>query len=89
MFRSRFGSDGRIVEVDYTALEVVNAAAITGDKNLQEQLLKGTDMHCYRLAFKEGLPYEEVLKRCKDPTHPDHLEWSQKRSAIKTPSGFS
>lgn len=86
MFRSRFGDEGRIVEVDYTALEVVNAAAITGDKNLQEQLLKGTDMHCYRLAFKEGLPYEEVLKRCKDPTHPDHLEWSQKRSAIKTPS---
>ena len=86
MFESRFGKDGRIVEVDYTALEVVNAASITGDENLLEQLMKGTDMHCYRLAFKEGKPYEDVLRWCKDETYEDHLTWSKKRSAIKTPS---
>lgn len=86
MFESRFGSDGRIVEVDYTALEVVNAASITGDENLLEQLQKGTDMHCYRLAFKEGLEYEDVLYRCKNEAYEDHLTWSKKRSAIKTPS---
>lgn len=86
MFVSRFGSDGRIVEVDYTALEVVNAASITGDVNLLEQLQKGTDMHCYRLAFKEGKPYEDVLRWCKDETYEDHLTWAKKRSAIKTPS---
>lgn len=86
MFTSRFGKDGRIVEVDYTALEVVTAAAITGDKNLLEQLMKGTDMHCYRLAFKEGLEYEDVLNRCKNPDYPDHAEWSTKRTKIKTPS---
>lgn len=86
MFESRFGKDGRIVEVDYTALEVVNAASITGDENLLEQLMKGTDMHCYRLAFKEGLEYEDVLNRCKNEDYEDHLTWSKKRSAIKTPS---
>ena len=86
MFKSRFGSEGRIVEVDYTALEVVNAASITGDKNLLAQLLKGTDMHCYRLAFKEGLEYEDVLNRCKNEAYEDNLTWTKKRSAIKTPS---
>lgn len=86
MFESRFGTEGRIVEVDYTALEVVNAASITGDTNLLEQLQKGTDMHCYRLAFKERQLYEDVLYWCKNPEAPDHLTWSKKRSAIKTPS---
>ena len=50
MFVSRFGSDGRLVECDYSALEVVALASISGDKNLLQQLLDGTDMHCYRLA---------------------------------------
>lgn len=86
MFTSRFGKDGKIVEVDYTALEVVTLASISGDKNLLEQLIKGTDMHCYRLAFKEGLPYDEVYERCHNKDHPDHLEWKKKRSEIKTPS---
>lgn len=86
MFVSRFGSEGRIVEVDYTALEVVTGAAITDDKNLLEQLQKGTDMHCYRLAFKEGLEYEDVLNRCKNSEYPDHSVWKNKRTAIKTPS---
>lgn len=86
MFESRFGKDGRIVEVDYTALEVVDAASITGDVNLLEQLQKGTDMHCYRLAFKEKQLYEDVLRWCKDETYEDHLTWAKKRSAIKTPS---
>lgn len=86
MFTSRFGKQGKIVEVDYTALEVVTLASISGDKNLLEQLIKGTDMHCYRLAFKEGLPYEEVYDRCHNKDHPDHLEWKKKRSEIKTPS---
>lgn len=86
MFTSRFGDAGKIVEVDYTALEVVTLASISGDKNLLEQLIAGTDMHCYRLAFKEGLPYDEVYERCHNKDHPDHLEWKKKRSEIKTPS---
>lgn len=86
MFVSRFGADGYIVEVDYTALEVVALASISNDMNLLNQLLAGTDMHCYRLAFKEGLPYSEVYEMCHDKDHPDHKEWKGKRSAIKTPS---
>lgn len=86
MFTSRFGTSGRIVEVDYTALEVVTLASIADDINLLEQLIKGTDMHCYRLAFKLGEPYEEVYKKCHDKSHPEHKQYKDLRTAIKTPS---
>ena len=86
MFTSRFGKQGRIVEVDYSALEVVMLAALTKDDDLLHHLLNGTDMHCYRLAFKLGEPYEEVLKKCKDESHPQHREYHQMRTDIKPPS---
>ncbi|WP_416136932.1 DNA polymerase, partial [Escherichia coli] len=60
MFTSRFGESGRITEVDYSALEVVMSCVHTGDRKLLGLLQAGTDMHCYRLAFREELPYEEV-----------------------------
>ncbi|BEQ12875.1 putative DNA-directed DNA polymerase [Pseudomonas phage Ep4] len=75
MFTSRWGELGRIIEVDYSALEVVMLAAMTGDTDLLELLLDGTDMHCYRLAFKLGEPYEDVLRKAvqvHDERHPDH-----------------
>ena len=86
MFTSRFGAQGRIVEVDYSALEVVMLAALTKDGDLLHHLLNGTDMHCYRLAFKLGEPYEDVLKKCKDESHPQHREYYQMRTDIKPPS---
>ncbi|AKN21178.1 DNA polymerase [Pectobacterium phage Peat1] len=86
MFTSRFGSDGRIVEVDYSALEVVMLAALTKDSDLMQHLQAGTDMHCYRLAFKLGEPYEDVLNKCKDEQHPQHREYHRMRTDIKPPS---
>lgn len=87
MFESRFGKAGRIIEVDYSALEVVMLAALSGDENLLEQLIKGTDMHCLRLATKLGEPYEEVLhKAVQNPDHPEHKRYKQMRTDIKAPS---
>lgn len=83
MFTSRFGEQGRIVEVDYSALEVVMLCAMTKDTDLLTLLQNGTDMHCYRLAFSLGEPYEEVLKKCKDETHPEHTKYSRMRTDIK------
>ena len=83
MFTSRFGEQGRIVEVDYSALEVVMLCAMTKDTDLLSLLQNGTDMHCYRLAFSLGEPYEEVLKKCKDETHPEHTKYSRMRTDIK------
>ena len=86
MFASRFGSNGRIVEVDYTALEVVTLATISGDRNLLEKLLSGTDMHTYRLAAKLHRPYEELLAIVADKHHPEHKSIKQQRTDIKPPS---
>lgn len=86
MFTSRFGEDGRIIEVDYTALEVVMLAALSGDQNLLNALLAGTDMHCLRLAAKLRRPYEEILAIVKDKTHPEHNSIKRQRTDIKPPS---
>lgn len=92
MFTSRFGADGRIIEVDYSALEVVMLCAMTGDTDLLKLLLAGTDMHCYRLAFKLGEPYEDVLRKAvtaHDPDSPDfdpseeNKRYKQMRTDIK------
>ena len=83
MFTSRFGDDGVIIEVDYSALEVVMLAAISGCKALLQYLLDGTDMHCLRLAGKLNEPYEEVLRKCKDESHPEHDKYKQMRTEIK------
>ena len=86
VFTSRFGENGRITEVDYSALEVVMSCVHTGDTKLLSLLQAGTDMHCYRLAFREGIDYEEVYQRCHNKTLPDYSVWKTKRSHIKTPS---
>lgn len=86
MFTSRFGEDGRIIEVDYTALEVVMLAALSGDENLLKQLLAGTDMHLLRLSAKIKRPYEELLAIFKDKSHPEHASIKQQRTDIKPPS---
>ena len=86
MFTSRFGDDGVIIEVDYSALEVVMGVVHSGDMELLRLLQAGTDMHCYRLAFQEGMTYEEVYKLCHDEDGPDYKIWKQKRTDIKAPS---
>lgn len=92
MFISRFGMNGSIGEVDYTALEVVWCAALSGDTNLLEKLLSGTDMHLYRLAGKvnnwNGFTYDELVKIKKDEGHEWHGRMMKARSAIK-PKAFS
>lgn len=86
MFTSRFGEAGRITEVDYSALEVVMGCVHTGDRKLLNLLQAGTDMHCYRLAFKEGKTYEEMYDLCHNADGPDYKYWKQQRTDIKPPS---
>ena len=83
MFTSRFGSEGSIIEVDYSALEVVVNAVISGDEALLEHVQNRTDMHSLKLAAKEGLSYDHVYERVKDETHPEHSKYKQLRSEIK------
>jgi hypothetical protein len=86
MFTSRFGEAGRIIEVDYSALEVVMGCVHTGDTKLLGLLQADTDMHCYRLAFQHNKPYEEVLDLCHNEDGPEYKLWKQRRTDIKPPS---
>lgn len=83
MFTSRFGPDGKIIEVDYSALEVVMLCALTGDMDLLSLLQAGTDMHTYRLAYREGLEYEYLKSIVDDEDHPEHGRWKRERTNIK------
>lgn len=88
MFSSRFGAEGRVVEVDYSALEVVALASISGDSNLMRMLVEGIDMHCYRLAAKLKEDYDSVFEKCHNKEHPDHKAYKQMRTDIK-PRAFA
>jgi DNA polymerase I-like protein with 3'-5' exonuclease and polymerase domains len=84
VFVSRFGPDGKIVQSDYKSLEVYVQAILTECKQLVADLKAGLDMHVKRLALKEGMPYDEVLKLCKgDGNTPPDPEWDKKRTAAK------
>lgn len=80
--------NGKIIEADYSALEVVCLAAFSKDKNLVRALLDNIDMHCMRLSQQLGESYEEVLQKCKDESHPDHKRYKTLRTNIK-PKAFA
>jgi len=80
LFRSRFGDAGRIVQSDFSSLEVYIQAILTECPQLVEDLASGKDMHCVRLAAKERMPYEEVYRLCKVENDP---EWDYKRTKAK------
>jgi len=85
IFVSRF-KNGRIIQSDFTALEVYIQAILTGDKQLIADLQAGLDMHCVRVSQKENIPYEQAVLLCKGDKakgiDPDP-EWVKKRSKAK------
>jgi DNA polymerase I-like protein with 3'-5' exonuclease and polymerase domains len=83
VFVSRFPG-GKIIQSDFTALEIYIQAILTKCAQLILDLKAGLDMHCLRLAAKEGLPYEQVLllARGNDTVLPEP-EWVDKRTGSK------
>jgi DNA polymerase-1 len=85
MFISRWGVDGVICQSDFSSLEIYVQAILTHSINLLADLRTGKDMHCVRLAAKERMEYEEVLRLCKgkdvDPVL--QKEWDYKRTGAK------
>lgn len=80
VFKSRFGELGKIIQSDFTSLEVYVQAILTLSKQLIADLKAGLDMHVARVASKEGLPYEEVFEKAKKLKLP---EWVKKRQGAK------
>lgn len=85
VFVSRFAG-GKIIQSDFSSLEVYVQAVLTQCQQLILDLRAGLDMHCVRVSQKEGRPYEEVLLLCKgdeskgvEPVK----EWDTKRTKAK------
>lgn len=89
IFVSRFGAKGKIIQSDFTALEVYVQAILTKCAQLIKDLQAGLDMHCVRVSQKEGIPYEEALKLCKGyhdeagVWHDADPAWDYKRTKAK------
>lgn len=79
---SRFPG-GKIIQSDFSSLEIYIQAILTGDKNLIADLKKKLDMHCKRVASQYSITYEEAVRLCKTE---EIAEWVEKRSKAK---GFS
>ncbi|NUX98765.1 DNA polymerase A family protein [Paraburkholderia sp. JPY169] len=80
IFESRFPG-GKIIQSDFSSLEVYVQAILTVCPALIKDLQAGLDMHCVRLAAKEGMTYEEVYRLAKIEAVP---EWDYKRTGAKT-----
>ena len=83
MFISRFGEVGKMIEIDYSQLEVVVQGLLSGDKNLIRDLNNKVDFHCKRVALKNGVSYEFALDACKNEAHPEHAKWKKERTKCK------
>ena len=82
MFRSRF-PQGKMVEADYSQLEVVVQGVLTKDKQLCEDLNNRIDFHCKRVSAKMRVTYDQALEWCKDEASSRYAEWKVHRTNAK------
>lgn len=83
MFVSRF-DDGVMMEVDYSQLEVIIQAMLSGDPQMCEDVRNAVDFHCKRVSAWKKITYEEALYRCKNENFPQFKEWKEHRTNAKT-----
>lgn len=89
LFVSRFGPDGKIIQSDFSSLEIYIQAILTDCKQLVADLKAGMDLHCKRLSTKLGVPYDEVVRKAKGYKLPDgtrveaEKEWDYLRTGAK------
>lgn len=62
LFISHFGTNGCVVNLDYSQLELRIAGVISGDKVLEEVYKSGIDLHIATASKTFGIPIEEVTK---------------------------
>lgn len=82
MFRSRW-RDGKMLEADYSQLEVVVQGVLSKDPQLCADLRNRIDFHCKRVSAKFNCTYEEALKWCKDEGFEDYPLWKIRRTGVK------
>lgn len=83
VFVSRFGAEGKVIQSDFTSLEVYVQAVLTGDRQLIADLISGVDMHCMRAAVTFSVDYDYVVSAVADEEHPEHKLWKKRRQNAK------
>lgn len=94
VFKSRYGKwvtddygsmvyvpNGKIIQSDFSSLEVYVQAILTKCQQLVADLKAGLDMHCVKLAAKEGMSYDDVYALCKGDKY--DKAWDYKRTKAK------
>lgn len=81
IFTSRFGAGGKIIQSDFSSLEVYVQAVLTSCQQLIADLKSGLDLHVVRLAAKEHMEYDEVYALAKGDKY--DKEWDYKRTKAK------
>jgi DNA polymerase-1 len=82
-------STGKIIQSDFSSLEVYVQAILTQCRQLIEDLRSGLDLHVVRLAAKEGMEYQEVYNLAKGYTDANGQKveadkvWDYKRTGAK------
>ncbi len=77
--KSRY-KGGKIIQSDFSSLEIYIQAILTGDRNLIADLHKKLDMHCKRVAATYGISYEEAVDLCKVK---EEEVWVERRTKAK------
>lgn len=80
-FQTRYGTKGALISADYSQLEIIVQAQLSGDKQFIQDVIDGVDFHVKRLALQEGLEYSEVKQKVDSED-----AWKNKRKQVK---GFS
>lgn len=83
IFTSRFGSEGVMMECDYSQLEVVVQGVLSGDENLCNDLRNRVDFHCKRVSAAQHISYADAVLWCKDETHVKYATWKGIRTMAK------
>lgn len=80
-------SGGKIIQSDFTSLEIYVQAILTQCKQLIADLQAGLDMHVLRAeqawGKEEDKDYAYILLAAKDEHHPEHSKWKKMRGNAK------
>lgn len=77
LIRSRFGASGRMIEADYSQLEVIVLAALSRDPRMMQEIRDQVDFHCLRVSLMTKEPYEEIAQKVKVLKDPRYIQLRQ------------
>lgn len=80
-FTSRWGKEGKIMEVDYSQLEVLGLAILSKDQQLIDDINNDLDFHCVSASWVTGKDYAYIKQKVDEGDR----YWKSVRKAAKRP----